>query len=65
MSDRRFYTIKQIMEQTGFSRAFLYIEAGRGKLTLRKCGGRTVVLAEDLDRWIATFEVVPAARVAA
>ncbi len=65
MSDKRFFTIKQIMEQTGFSRGFLYLEAGRGKLTMRKCGGRTVVLAEDLDRWIATFEVVPAAQAAA
>ena len=65
MSERLFYTIKQIMEQTGFSRAFLYIEAGRGKLVMRKCGGRTVVLAEDLERWVATFEVVPASQAAA
>ena len=60
MGDQRFYTIPQIQERTGFSRGFLYIESRRGNLTLRKCGGRTVVLAEDLDRWIATFAVVPA-----
>lgn len=57
MQDRqRFYTLQQLQKMTGFSRAHFYNEATRGKLLLRKAGGRTVVLAEDLDAWVKTFE---------
>jgi predicted DNA-binding transcriptional regulator AlpA len=65
MQDRqRFYTLQQLVKMTGFSRAHFYNEAARGKLVMRKAGGRTVVLAEDLDAWIATFEPLPAEQAA-
>jgi excisionase family DNA binding protein len=52
----RFYTLQQLVELTGFSRPHFYNLHDRGHLTLRKAGGRTVVLREDVDAWIAKFE---------
>ncbi len=56
--ERRFYVLKQVMEITGFSRAHLYNENSRGKLVLKKAGGRTVVMVEDFERWVESFDHV-------
>ncbi|XUY27594.1 helix-turn-helix transcriptional regulator [Agrobacterium sp. rho-8.1] len=58
LENQRFYTLQQLTKITGFTRQHFYNESARGKLTLRKAGGRTVVLSEDLDAWVQTFEKV-------
>ncbi|RFB95581.1 hypothetical protein B5K11_11770 [Rhizobium leguminosarum bv. trifolii] len=60
----RFYVMKQVMEMTGFSRQHLYNEHARGKLVLKKAGGRTIVMAEDFERWIGSFHNVAPAKAA-
>lgn len=62
--EQRFFTLKQVCAKTGFSRQTLYNEKSRGKLIMRKAGGRTVILAEDFEQWIANFQVIPASRAA-
>ena len=58
-AQQRFYTLQQLVKQTGFSRQHFYNEHARGRLVMRKAGGRTVVLAEDLEDWVKTFETLP------
>ncbi len=61
MNERRpSYTLQQLIELTGFSRQHFYNECNRGKLRLSKAGGRTVVMAADLDSWMAAFREVRA-----
>src|SRR5262245_3763362 len=46
---RSAFSIEQVRERTGFCRDALYKLIKDGKLVARKCGKRTVVLADDLD----------------
>ncbi|MFB9953429.1 helix-turn-helix transcriptional regulator [Rhizobium puerariae] len=59
MERQRFYTLQQLIKLYGFSRQHFYNEHARGRLVMRKAGSRTVVLAEDLDAWVKTFETLP------
>lgn len=46
------YTITEVMEAIGIGRTKLYEEIGAGKLSPRKIGSKTIVLADDLKRYL-------------
>ena len=54
------YTVVEAGRVTGFSRTRLYALASEGKLPFRRCGKRTVILADDLR---ALLESLPPARI--
>ena len=49
---RRAYSIRQVREVTGFCNEKVYRHIRSGELIARKAGRRTLVLAEDLDRFL-------------
>jgi hypothetical protein len=49
------HTIECAMRISTFGRTALYDEMNRGKLKARKLGRRTVILDEDLRRWLASL----------
>ena len=51
-------TIPEAVRFSGISRTRLYILASEGRITLRKCGRRTLVRADDL---MALIEELPPA----
>jgi excisionase family DNA binding protein len=46
------YSIDQACRLTGLGRTLLYGVIKRGDLRARKCGTRTVILAEDLHKFL-------------
>lgn len=52
------FTISEAVKIAAVSRTELYRSFQRGELTLRKRGKRSLVLAEDLRRWV---EALPTA----
>ena len=46
------YDIPEAAEQARTSRSQLYLEIAAGKLTARKRGRRTIILHEDLERYL-------------
>jgi hypothetical protein len=49
------YSIKEAASASGLSRSLLYLAIAQRKLLARKCRGRTVVLREDLQEFLATL----------
>jgi excisionase family DNA binding protein len=49
------YTVKEASETTGLSRSLLYVEIKRGRLGIRKLGARTIILDEELQRWLSSL----------
>lgn len=49
------YSIKEACNITGLGRTLLYAEIGSGKLVARKCGRRTVILADDLITYLMSL----------
>ena len=49
------YTIDELVELGCGSRSFLYEKIGDRKLKASKRGKRTVVLAPDLEAWLASL----------
>ncbi|MDE2284434.1 MAG: hypothetical protein KGK33_07455 [Hyphomicrobiales bacterium] len=47
------HTIPQAVQASGLSRSMLYLAIGRGELQARKCGARTVILDDDLRRFLS------------
>jgi hypothetical protein len=47
------YSIKEAASASGLSRSLLYLAIAQGELLARKCRGRTVVLREDLRKFLA------------
>lgn len=45
-------TVEQAVEVSGISRTKMYSLFKEGKLTPRKCGKRTLVLAEELQAFV-------------
>jgi hypothetical protein len=56
------YTIAEAVTATGIGRSSLYEDIKAGKLTAKKRGASTVILAEELARYVAEL---PDAREAA
>jgi hypothetical protein len=44
--------VRQAVEASGLTRSHLYEAMKRGDLSARKAGRRTIILAEDLRRYI-------------
>jgi predicted DNA-binding transcriptional regulator AlpA len=53
--ERLAFTIPQLTSASGISRTSVYREIQAGRLEIRKIGRRTVVLAEDARRWLASL----------
>lgn len=49
------YTIAEAVKVAAVSRTELYRSVQRGELTLRKRGKRSLILADELKRWLATL----------
>jgi excisionase family DNA binding protein len=49
----RAYSVPQICELAGVGRTHLYAQIKEGKLKALKCGRRTIVLDEELRRWLS------------
>jgi len=61
----RAFSLNELMALGFGCRTFLYGEINAGRLGARKRGRRTLILAEDLDRWLKTFEEIKPKNVAA
>ena len=46
------YSLAEIKQKTGLGRTSLYKAIAEGRLVARKCGRRTLVLADDLARFL-------------
>lgn len=46
------YSVREAAAATSISKTTLYTLIGRGKLTTRRVGGRTIIPAESLERLI-------------
>ena len=49
------YTIPTAVKIAATSRTELYRAIGRGELTLRKRGKRSLILADELRRWVQSL----------
>lgn len=52
LSEKIAYSIDDVITLTGIKRTKIYAEIKAGRLKIRKCGARTIVLAADLNRWL-------------
>jgi hypothetical protein len=55
MPDPIAFTIAEAVKASAVSRTELYRAAGRGELTIRKRGKRSLILADDLRRWVQSL----------
>lgn len=55
MLDRKSFTIADVTRETGTSRTTIYEEIKAGRLQARKLGRRTLILAEDYERWLTSL----------
>lgn len=56
------YTIDQVAETVNLGKTTIYAEIKAGRLKVRKCNTRTLVLHADLQAWLDSLpqpEVVP------
>ena len=51
------YTIAEAVKAAAVSRTELYRAVGRGELVLRKRGKRSIILADELRRWLASLPI--------
>jgi len=51
------FTISEAVKVSAISRTEIYRSAQRGELTLRKRGKRSLILADELKRWLASLPV--------
>ena len=49
------YSIDDIIKTSPFGRTTIYKEIREGRLKVRKCGRRTVALAEDYTAWLSAL----------
>ena len=48
-------TIQEAAKAASIGRSSLYEEIAKGRLQARKLGRRTLILTEDLSRWLSTL----------
>ena len=53
------YTVAEAVKATGFARSRLYELATEGKLTFRRAGRRTVILADDIRALLNSLPAAP------
>ena len=46
------YNIAEVVEITGIGRSTLYVDIAAKRLVAKKCGSRTVILANDLAEYL-------------
>jgi len=49
------YTVGEMVAATGLGRSRLYEEIRAGRLRIVKAGRRTLILAIDLEKWLASL----------
>ncbi len=49
------FTIAEAVKTAAVSRTELYRAVGRGELSLRKRGKRSIILADELKRWLTSL----------
>jgi excisionase family DNA binding protein len=54
-SEKRCFTIKEVISMLGVGRSTIYAAIAHNRLKAVKLGSRTLILGDDLQRWIATF----------
>jgi excisionase family DNA binding protein len=55
------FGVKEAAAASGLSRSLLYLAIAEGKLRARKCRGRTIILREDLQEFLANLPPMKAA----
>ena len=55
MDAKHAYTIPEVIRITETSRTTIYTEIGADRLRAVKLGRRSLILAEDLQRWLAAL----------
>jgi excisionase family DNA binding protein len=58
--EKRGLSVKEVCHVVGFGRSTFYELVAAGLLVVRKLGRRTIVLREDLDRFLAALPVANA-----
>jgi excisionase family DNA binding protein len=53
------YTVPEAVKATGLARTRLYEMAAEGRITFRRAGRRTVILADDLRNLLASLPPAP------
>lgn len=53
------YGIADLVQAGPFSRSKLYEEISAGRLPAKKAGGRTIILADDWQRYLANLPNYP------
>ncbi len=52
------YSVADAVKASGVGRSFLYEQIRAGKLKARKLGRRTLILAADLQSWLAALPTI-------
>lgn len=52
------FSIAMFGKRYGIGRSTVYEEIRNGRLKLRKCGARSLILREDAERWAASLPEV-------
>jgi len=56
--EKHAFSILEVMQQTSLGRSKIYEEISNGRLRAVKLGNRTLVLAEDLDKFLQALPAV-------
>ena len=59
------YTLAAFCEAAGFKKSKLYNEAAAGRLTVSKCGGKSLILADEARRFLSALPALSPARATA
>ena len=51
-------TIERFCDEYGLGRTKAYAEIGAGRIPVRKCGNRTLILREDAEQWARSLPIV-------
>ncbi len=62
MNEPLTYSIMEATKVTGVGRTCLYQEINQGRLRAVKRGRRTLILAQDLQAWLASLPAATAAQ---
>jgi uncharacterized protein (DUF2336 family) len=54
-SSKLAFSISEVVRTSGVGRTLVFAEIKAGRLIARKCGRRTVILSEDLRRWLSAM----------
>ncbi len=50
--NKRAYSVKEVAQQTSLSQPFVRLEIKRGNLKAKKFGTRTLIMAENLEKYL-------------